>query len=178
MAPKTLPSRELLRQLLDYDPTSGEFRWLPRPREMFPTEQAQLAWNGRYAKRSAGGFKKHGYLYIAVARHKYLAHRLAWLIHHGEPVPDGIDHSDGNSWNNSIGNLRAATQSQNCANAQRASHNRTGVKGVGLMKNGKFRARIWFQDRDIHVGEFFTLEEAAKARQDAATRLHGTFARL
>lgn len=177
MAPKTLPPRDLVHQLLRYDANTGEFTWLPRPREMFADNREHAVWNTRYAGQSAGYFKKHGYLYVSIGHIKYLGHRLAWLYVHGEPVPDGLDHIDTNSWNNSIENLRPATQSQNMANARTASHNRSGVKGVGVMKNGKFRARIWSNYRDIHLGEFWTLEEATEARRKAASRLHGEFIR-
>ena len=177
MARKTLPSRELLCQLLSYDPATGEFTWLPRPREMFGTSQAQLAWNGRYAGKSAGYFKKHGYLYIAIGRTKFLSHRLAWLIHHGPPVPSSIDHTDGNSWNNSITNLRAATQSQNMVNARYRKAERIGFRGVRpAHQRSGFSARISFGDKGIHLGTFATAEEAAQAYRDAAIRLFGEFA--
>jgi hypothetical protein len=179
MATKTLPSRDLLRQLLRYDADTGEFTWLLRPREMFVDNKAHAhaVWNARYAGKPAGGFKKHGYLYIAIGRTKFLAHRLAWLIHYGDPVPSGIDHANGNSWDNSITNLRAATQSQNMINARYRKPRREGFRGVrpAHQRNG-FSARISFGDKGIHLGTFATAEEAAKAYQDAAVRLFGEFA--
>lgn len=179
MAPKTLPPRELLRQLLHYDPDTGEFTWLPRPREMFVANRAHAyeVWNARYAGKSAGYFKKHGYLYIAIGRTKFLGHRIAWLIHHGPPVPNSIDHTDGNSWNNSITNLRAATHSQNMINTRYRKTERFGFRGVRpAHQRSGFSARISFGDKGIHLGTFTTAEEAAKAYRDAAIRLFGEFA--
>jgi len=179
MAVKPLPSRTLLRELLHYDAATGGFIWKPRPREMFGTDHACAAWNGRYGGKSAGGFKKHGYLYIAIGRTKFLAHRLAWLIHYGDPVPNGIDHANGDSWDNSITNLRAATQSQNMINTRYRKTPRIGYRGVrpAHQRNG-FTARISFGDKGVHLGTFATAEEASKAYREAAIRLFGEFANL
>ena len=177
MAIKTLPSRELLRQLLRYDVTTGQFTWLPRPREMFRNEQNFRLWNTRYAGKIAGSNKgDKPYLYVAVHHRQYLAHRLVWLYIHGEPVPDCIDHIDGTPANNRFTNLRAATKAQNSANMRLRDENKSGVKGVGLW-HGYYRARIMLAGKDITIGYFKTLEEAAKARFEAASRLHGVFAR-
>jgi hypothetical protein len=179
MARKTLPDRELLRQLLRYDPDTGEFTWLPRPREMFVINKAHAyeVWNAKYAGKSAGYFKKHGYLYITIVANKFLGHRLAWLIYHGPPVPNSIDHMDGNSRNNRIANLRAATQSQNLANAGMNKRNKLGVRGVYYSERDKlFCVDVRINDEQYR-GWFRTLEEAIKAQQDAAIRLHGEFAR-
>lgn len=179
LASKTLPPRALLRELLDYNPVSGEFIWRRRPREMFSSHTSFMAWNGRYAGNPAGYFKKHGYLYIAIASTKYLAHRFAWLIHHGDPVPAGIDHANGDSWDNRIANLRAATQSQNIFNARRSKRSNTGAKGVfrANQRQEGFCARIDFEGKHVNLGTFATVEEASRAYQDAATRLYGEFAR-
>lgn len=177
MAPVTLPPRELLFQLLSYDAETGDFTWLPRPREMFPDQRTYASWNTNYAGKSAGYFKPHGYRYICITRVKYLAHRLSWLLYHNEPVPDRIDHKDGNSRNNRIANLRAATQSQNLANAGLNKRNKLGVRGVYYSE----RDKLFYVDVQINKeryrGWFRTLEEATEARQNAAIRLHGEFAR-
>jgi hypothetical protein len=176
MAIKTLPSRDLVQQLLRYDAATGEFTWLPRPREMFASNVAHAAWNGRYAGKTAGSVKPDGRIDIAIGHRLYKAHRLVWLYMHGEPVPDVVDHVDHNKLNNRFSNLRAATKSENGANMRMRDSNRTGVKGVGIWR-GYYRARIMIAGKDISLGYFKTLEEAAKARFEAASRLHGTFAR-
>ena len=177
MALKTLPPRALLRELLHYDVTTGQFTWLPRPRAMFRNEQNFLLWNTRYAGKVAGGRRgQANYWYIAVHHIQYFAHRLVWLYVHGDPMPDCIDHIDGNPLNNRFSNLRASTKAQNCANMRLRDANTSGVKGVGPYK-GRWRARIMVNFKDHHLGYFDTLEEAAKARFDAAVRLHGAFAK-
>lgn len=177
MVLRILPSRDLVRQLLDYDAETGAFTWRPRPREMFPSEKGFMVWNGRFAGKAAGhanGLRRT----IAIAATSYLAHRLAWLIHYGEPVPDLIDHADLNALNNSISNLRAASKGQNMSNAQRRKDNTIGAKGVHRQHNGRFFARVTVGGVLHHLGTFDTVEEAAEARQNAAARLHGKFARF
>jgi HNH endonuclease/AP2 domain len=178
MAPKTLPPRELLRQLLDYDPATGIFTWKPRPREMFATKRGFSVWNARFTGKPAGGSLSTGHVLIRFKSNGggYLAHRLAWLLVYGEPVPPGIDHWDCNPLNNRISNLRAATQSQNTANAGMRSDNSTGAKGVRRHKE-KYTARITCEGTNFYLGIYDTVEEAAAVYREAAIRLYGKFAR-
>lgn len=52
-------------------------------------------------------------------------------------------------------------------NLQRKAMNATGVKGVSVRPNGRYTAKIWFQRKEIHLGTFDTLEDAAQARKEA-----------
>ena len=45
--------------------------------------------------------------------------------------------------------------------------NTTGVRGVTLKPNGKYQARLTFRKKCYYLGQFKTLEEAAKARKQA-----------
>lgn len=147
--------RELLVDLLTYDPETGDFFW----------------------KRPAGGFSPNGYRYIKVGAKQCLAHRLAWLYVHGEWPDALIDHIDGNRSNNRIGNLRKATHSQNGANAKRHSRNRSGYKGVSFDKSkNRWQASITVQNKQIHLGRFKTKDEARAAYMTAAKFHHGEFA--
>jgi hypothetical protein len=176
MVRKTLPSRDLVRQLLHYDADSGEFTWLPRPLEMFLSLRAQCSWNAKYAGTSAGNFNNLGYLRIAIADSLYLAHRLAWLIHHGEPVPSALDHADGDPLNNRIANLRAATPLQNRANSRLA--NATGAKGVTDMLsaiNGRGSQLCW--DASC-FGAIFSREGSTGCTELPARRRRGRHVEL
>lgn len=53
----------------------------------------------------------------------------------------------------------------------------TGVKGVFLHKSGRYRAKIKVGKKQIHIGYFPTLEQAAQAYADKAHKLFGEFAR-
>jgi hypothetical protein len=97
-------------------------------------------------------------------------------------APPGMerDHRDGNGLNNQKSNLRKCTRSQNQCNARKHRNGRTSVfAGVSFDKGSSlYRARITIEKEVIYVGRFKTQEEAARARDLAAKRHHGKFARL
>jgi hypothetical protein len=171
MVPRILPRRDLVRQLLDYDADTGVFTW--RPREVDNNSR----FNTRFAGKAAGWRDKLGYCCIEFYKTQYMAHRLAWLIHYGEPVPIELDHADGDGMNNRIVNLRPASRAQNVANRGVFKSNRLGIKGVRQEGTG-FRARIRRNGRPCNLGTFATAEEAAEAYREAAVKLHGEFARF
>jgi len=177
MAIRALPDVAYLRECLDYDPATGEFRWCVRPQSHFHDPLRCRMWNGRYAGKLAGWFNPFGHHMIAFGRLATMSHRIAWAMTYGEPVPGEIDHIDGNPGNNCITNLRAATRADNQANKGPRPDSRLGVKGVALRKSGRFAAYIRRHDKRYWIGTFDTIEEAAAAHRDAAERLHGKFAR-
>lgn len=87
-----------------------------------------------------------------------------------------IDHRDGDGLNNQCDNLRIATHQQNAANRRVCKNNKLGIKGVSFHK-GKFRATIMNEGRCIHLGYFDTPENASRRYLEAATEIHGEFAR-
>jgi len=135
------------------------------------------AETGAFCRRGkAVGCLRNGYVSIAVKSRGLMAHRLAWLMHYGEEPPAVIDHIDGDPANNRISNLRAATPAQNAFNKRRASNNSTGVKGVSLGSNGRYRVRVQAGSKSADY-EARSLNEAREARQRLANLLHGEFAR-
>lgn len=96
-------------------------------------------------------------------------------------APKGVkvDHKDLDGLNCTRNNLRLATASQNQHNRDKQANNTTGYKGVTLHKpTGKYRAQMTVKGRPKHLGLFTTREEAAQCYNEAATRIHGEFARL
>ena len=164
-----------LRQLLTYDPQSGNFRW--RWRE--PHDQYGKTWNTRYAGQVAGTPTiPKGYVQILLNGYLYLGHRLAYLWMKGEWPPFEIDHRDHNPANNAWKNLRRATSSQQRMNALKRSDNTSGVTGVWYdRRRTKWIAEVIADGKKHHIGQFATLLEAKAARDEAAKRLHGEFAR-
>jgi hypothetical protein len=174
----TLPPLDYVRNILNYDPATGAFRWLPRPQKYFQNSSEWRRWNTRYAGTPAGHTMPDGYLRIFIDRRGFLGHRLAWLLSHGEPVPPVLDHIDGDTRNNRLSNLRAADYAGNLANAATHRDSTTGIKGVFRIKSTRrFMAYITKNRQRYHIGVYDTLEEAAEARRNAADQMHGKFAR-
>lgn len=95
------------------------------------------------------------------------------------PPNEQVDHINGNKLDNRIDNLRNCTAKQNSYNNSIYSNNTSGYKGVVLIKtSGKFRARIRFNNKYLHIGCFNSAIEAAKAYNKKATELFGEFARV
>lgn len=90
-----------------------------------------------------------------------------------------VDHRDRNGLNNTRGNLRIATHSQNCCNRVRPGNNSSKYRGVLRCKDRrKWRANICVNGKKRHLGYFENEEDAARAYDEAAKELHGEFAIL
>lgn len=160
---KTELTAERLREMLDYDPETGVFRW-------------RLSRGRARAGAVAGLVNRLGYVQIRIDRVCYLAHRLAWLwMTAAWPVAE-IDHRDLRRANNSWLNLRAADPAQQRQNAPRPRSNSSGYKGVRVDR-ARFRAQIGYGYRMIGLGSFATAEEAHRAYCAAAAKLYGEFGR-
>lgn len=88
-----------------------------------------------------------------------------------------IDHKDRDGLNYQKENLRYATRSQNCMNKEVRIDNNSGYKGVGF-RNGKYRARIRAEGKDMYLGNFNSKIEAAEVYDKAAKKYFGEFAVL
>lgn len=175
---------ELIRTLLDYDPTTGVFRWKPRTPDMFETELHTTehmckTWNSRYAGNIIDTKDRNGYTQIIIFKRKYRANRIAWLYITGCWPTDLIDHDNTNTSDDRFDNLRPASFSQNQANRRLSSNNRSGVKGVSwCSKRNKWRAVIQINRKQIHIGYFDTIDEAYTKVCEARYKYHGDFARV
>ena len=99
---------------------------------------------------------------------------MAWAYVYGEWPQGAIDHINRVKTDNRIENLRVASYSLNAHNTALRATNCSGVKGVSLrsLRNGKRPSKKWVASIMVngtrkHLGTFFTLEEAAKARANA-----------
>lgn len=179
MITKLLPDVSLVRGLLSYEPATGVFLWRERTPAHFDSKHPWewKKWNAKYANQPAGSLQR-GYIKINLGGDMVYAHRLAWLLSYGEPVPPEIDHINGNRTDNRIANLRGADRSGNSRNSGIRRDNTTGAKGVTFDKaTGKFRVTVSINGKHHRLGRFVTLKEAVTARREAAERLHGEFAR-
>ena len=163
MSRKTGLSAARAREMLDYNPSTGEF------------VAARNSGNRRVGDR-AGNVRSDGYTTISVDGVQYLAHRLAWLVCHGS-WPDGdIDHINGDAADNRIANIRVATPSQNLANSKRSRRNRSGHKGVHYDSHyRRWYATMRLKGKYVFVGSYLSKEDAVAARSKAGRDLHGEF---
>ncbi|MDR1626432.1 MAG: HNH endonuclease [Spirochaetia bacterium] len=92
----------------------------------------------------------------------------------GDPVGLVVDHKDGNRLNNRKSNLRACTVRKNNMNRGMTGFNKSGYRGVHFSKrNGKWRALISLNNRNIHLGYFERVRDASAAYEKAAELLYG-----
>ena len=162
-----------VRELLDYNPETGELTWRERGREWFKNKQAWSVWNNRFAGKPAlACVHVNGYLNGSLLGKKYLTHRVCWLHYYLEWPEDQIDHINGDRTFNAIRNLRDVTNQENARNSKVHCKNKTGVAGVSWDKhNGKWVPTICAAGRNINLGSYDNLHEAAIARKAAEKAL-------
>lgn len=129
----------------------------------FTSHRWHVSPNG-YARRGA---KNKGTTKIVYA------HRLVMSA----PDEMEVDHINGNKLDNRKANLRLCTSLQNLMHRGAHKTNVTGMRGVHLDRaRNLFKARIKKDGKEIFLGRFKTIEEAAKRYDAAASALHGEFA--
>jgi hypothetical protein len=154
-------TQERLKELFNYDPETGVF-----------TRRVRV---GRWAVGSVAGYRAtDGYVNLKIGQRMYKAHRLAWLYVHGVWPTNQIDHKDTLRENNSVGNLRVATNQQNGANSKKPTGS-AGLPGARLRSSGKFESRIMFNGISQYIGLFDTAQEAHSAYVKRHVELHGEF---
>lgn len=168
MAKKPLPTPEELRQLLRYEPETGKLYWLLRAGET----RGVKAFNSNYAGKEAFTCRmgeKH--LQGRIHDRGFLAHRVIWAIVYGQWPTGEIDHINGDPVDNRIENLRDIPKPENQRNMKCPSTNSSGVCGVSWRpQRGKWRARIWHNGREVSLGHYEKIEDAAAAREAALVR--------
>lgn len=166
MSNKALPEIERVKELLDYNPMSGEFTW--RERRGGAVAAGDLA----------GMVFPRGHRHITIDGSMYQASRLAWFyVTEEDPGELYVDHIDGDVGNNSIKNLRIGDWFDVMQGKTVSEKNQVGVKGVVKMGE-KFKAQITANWNHFYLGSYNTAEEAAAAHQAAARILHGKNWRL
>ena len=156
------PDQATLREAFDYDPETGHLI-------------RRFATKGYAAGRRITRLNDSGYIVTTFNGVSYRVHHLVWVWHHGVAVLE-IDHWDRDKSNNRIGNLRPCDHIPNCGNNSPRVHK---YKGVTFCKQtGKWRAQIGMNYRNVPLGRFVTMEEAALAYNVAAVKHFGEFALL
>lgn len=166
MAEKAHPTPDVLRQLLRYDPDTGDLFWKYRPVEWFANQHFCDAWNTRRAGKLVGSTITNYYKRVVVLGNLFLQHRVAFAIHTGEWPRGYVDHINGNTADNRFENLRDVDFLGNAHNVGISVTNKSGVLGVHLAR-GKWVSQIRVNGIAKHLGRFNTIEEATAARRAA-----------
>lgn len=154
-------SAERLREVLEYDPDTGIFRWRK---------------NGKIAGCTVRG-RQPGYVTIGIDYSIYRAARLAWLYMTGVMPDCDVDHKNRDPSDNAFLNLRLATDGENNRNRGTPKNNSSGVKGVFFYsRQNRWRAQIQMESRYIHLGDFELFADAVHARKSAEKTYFGEFA--
>jgi len=151
-----------VRQVLDYNPETGIFKWTCCP--------SSRRLNGEVA----GAVDALGYVVISIDGVRYHGHRVAWLYVHGEWPKFVIDHINGNPGDNRIANLRDVSRRVNQQNMRRAMKNNTsGALGVSrAKKEQKWKAQIGVNGTNLHLGYSDSIDGAHALYLAAKRRLH------
>lgn len=161
--PLELPSQELLRERLAYNPETGILTWAySRP--------------GVTKGKVVGHPNKRGYCQVMLDRKPYLAHRLIWKWMTGDDPPSLIDHVNHDLHDNRWENLRLATHAENAQNSRGSGKYKKGVYKETCGKT--FGARISVEGKKFYLGCFKTEDEAHQAYCKAAELVHRQFACL
>ena len=173
MESKELPSPELLRKILRYEPETGKLFWRKRPVEMFSSgnrgaEAHCKSWNKRFAESEAFISVTEGYRIGSIFNRKVFAHRVIWAMVHGEWPKGQMDHINHDRSDNRMENFRIVTNLENSRNASIGKSNTSGIVGVGWDTNkSKWRASIGIFRKNKHLGYFDCFTAAAAARKKA-----------
>jgi hypothetical protein len=155
-------TQERLKEVLEYDPASGNFIW--KKRISIRCSVGEIA----------GKLGPQGYVLIGIDKKQYRAHRLVWLYFFAKFPTEDLDHINGNRADNRLNNLREVSRSVNNQNQRSGkSNNKTGYLGVSIhSKSPKFVATIKLNNKTKYLGLFKTPEEAYEVYLKAKRELH------
>jgi len=147
----------------------------------FIYQEGSLYW--RYTRGRAIEGKRAGSMSSAGRRvgincKKIAIGRIVWEMHNG-PIPEGMEiyHSDHNTDNNRIENLRVVTRSFNKHQRDRVQKNNSlGVSGVHKESNRSgYTTQIEIDGKTKRLGYFKTIEEASRVYEEAKKELKAQY---
>lgn len=153
-------------------PNASQKRWREEALRLFYYEPlsgnlVRLCQSGRGRKGQTAGSNDRRYLKVGILGSQVFAHRLIWLMVHGE-WPDQIDHINHVRDDNRIKNLRSVSHHENHKNKKRSKANTSGRTGVWWNKiNQNWCADIKVCMKKIYLGSYADFDDAVVAREDA-----------
>lgn len=161
-----------LREVVSYDPATGEFYWLTEARVGFKRSVVMhsVGDKAKTARRDGRGV-------IRIDGKLYLSSRLAWLYMHGAWPVYEADHINTDRTDDRIDNLRDLKGHANRQNRRFAIGNKESALPLGVYRNkaGRrhpWRAAIASGGKQHYLGAFLTIDEASAAYVSAKRRLH------
>lgn len=144
-----------IANMLSYDPETGKLFWKVNTRRT-------------KAGQEAGCCNGDGHLKVGIIGRKLFAHRIAYALMTGAFPSAQIDHINGNRMDNRWCNLRPVDIQENAKNRSVNSNSKSGIIGVRWRQDrNKWSARIYLKGKEIHLGDFEMLLEAACVRKSA-----------
>tara|TARA_R100000951_G_scaffold65450_1_gene55245 strand:+ start:385 stop:927 length:543 start_codon:yes stop_codon:yes gene_type:complete len=164
-------SYQKAKELIKYDPETGDLFWLPRNETHIKRPSSLKTWNTRYSNKKITTVDSKGYLFCSIFGKQYRAHRIAWLIYYGE-WPNIIDHINGIRTDNRIVNMRSVNVHENSLNRGINSKNKSGVFGVYFnTKKSLWCAQMKFNGNTYHLGSSKDFFEAVCLRKSEERKL-------
>jgi len=164
---KPLPPIERLQELFAYNPDTGAL-----------ILRVKLGQSD--AGSEPGYLNNIGYRQVYFDGKIYSVHRICWALCHGKHPTGEVDHENGNRSDNREVNLRHATSSQNNQNRRLSTRNKTGIKGVFLVKWNKetrWRVSVGHSQGQYYITHFQCFGQAVKHSHEMRAKLHHEFAR-
>ena len=176
MANKPILTVEVLRQLISYDPETGELTWKRREAHWFKVDKRNSGpgWNTKWAGKPAlNCLQRSGYRNGHLFNVNLQSHRAAYAIGTGIELSDDlvIDHINGVKDDNRLCNLRLIPQRENVRNAKLYSSSKVGVPGIMWEQSHKAWSAKINDGKQRRIGRFKCIGQAIKARKEAERRL-------
>lgn len=115
---------------------------------------------------------KTGYAVANIGGHVIKMHRFVMGVTDPQQL---VDHKNGNTFDNRKKNLRICNRTGNARNKCATRSCKSGHIGIRKTKGDKYNVRITVNRKEIHIGNFDTLEKAIEAREKAEDNYHGEF---
>jgi hypothetical protein len=132
---------------------------------LFEYQDGQLLYKkGRKGKMIAGRCSTLGRMVVTINRIHYDLSRVIFKLFN--PEFDGtmiIHHVDNDNLNNRIENLKAIYLSERFQLVDIRRNNRSGVKGISLDSNGKWRCTKRVGGKRVFIGRFHSISAAKRA---------------
>ena len=132
--------------------------------------------NSRTKVGEVAGSYSSKYVLVCIDAIPWQVSRIVFMMHNGY-IDGYIDHINGNTHDNRIENLRAATPRENQCNHALSKSNKSGVKGVSWNKKHKtWCAFLRINGKSKNLGSYKTIEDAKEFLELVREVVHGDFA--